>query len=150
MKTTKTTKVGLIFLGVLLVGDVFVTSCLFAADVDTHIAINGVLNCVNVLALLLLALANNKLESQRDDAKKYKDNYFKYFDYQYDRANTKGYYEIKELLNMYWVCKCSDDCVVFIVKVFPYDPADETAKATAKAKAEELLNLITENGTLWQ
>ena len=26
----------------------------------------------------------------------------------------------------------------------------EHAKATAKAKAEELLNLITENGTLWQ
>ncbi len=94
--------------------------------------------------------AKNQLESQHDDAKKYKDNYFKYFDYQYDVANAKGHYEIEELPDMYWVYKCSDDCVVFIVKVFPYDPADETAKATAKSKAEELLNLITENGTLWQ
>ena len=137
--------------------DVFTTACCFTSDVSIHTSINRALNCVNVLLLLLLSFCNNKLEIQRaelkdvcDDAKKYKDNYFKYLGHQYDITNTHGYYEIEELPDMYCVYKCSDDCVVFIVKVFPYNPADETAKVAAKAKAEELLYLITENGKLWK
>lgn len=156
-KLPKGEKVWLIILGIVLAFEVFVAAVNFAAGADIYTSINGVLNCVNVGLLFLLALVKGRLVKQRDELKakceelqEYKDNYFKYYDYKYALDNTHGHYGIVEWNNGFIVHKYCDDCSNFIVKIFNFDPADEDSKATAKSKAEELLNLITEGGTLWQ
>lgn len=150
MGTTKSTKVWLIAIGFLLVLDVFTTVNCFASGVSIHTSLNGVLNCVNLGILLWFMLYNNRLELRNKELQMYKDNILKYHGFQFDKANENGSYEIIDWGNAYIVAKSSDDCFVFFVKVFPFDPSDENSEAEAKSKAEELLNLITENGKLWQ
>lgn len=164
-KLPKGEKVWLIILGIVLAFDVFVTAVCFAVGADIHTSLNGVLNCVNVGLMFLLALINSRLKKQRDELKakceelqEYKDNDERYYPSQYDETNSHGHYIITEFSDCYWVIKRTEAhihipdcwCTNFIVKVFNFDPADEDSKATAKSKAEELLNLITEGGTLWQ
>lgn len=156
-KLPKGEKVWLIILGIVLALDVFATAICFAVGADIHTSLNGVLNCVNVGLMFLLALVNSRLKKQRDELKakckelqEYKDNDERCRNIQYDLDNTHGYYLIEDMTTGYWVIKNSPDCCVFIVKIFNCDPADEQSRATAKSKAEELLNLITEGGALWQ
>ncbi len=148
-KFTKGQKTVLIMFALLALLDVF---CLIhsIADHDTWQIVSNSLLTVNTLAVCCAYCGYIQAVRQRDEAKDYKDIFFKYYDFQYDINNTRGCYGIHRYSDRYLVYKKCDYICVFIVKVFPYDPADETAKATAKSKAEELLNLITENGTMWQ
>lgn len=153
----KTIKVMSILIGVVLIFDLFCMGVCVSAGLPFMTTVNYSVSLFNGLLLIWIIFNHIKLVKQREELKakceelqEYKDNDERYRNIQYDLDNTHGYYYIEDMTNGYWVVKSSPDCCVFIVKVFNFDPADEDSKATAKSKAEELLNLITEGGTLWQ
>lgn len=156
MKLTKVEKATLIMFAVVALFDICCLIGCIAINDKLGITLNTI-STFNVLAVCLIYYGHIKVVKQRDELKtkceelqEYKDNYFKYYDYKYALDNTHGYYDIVEWDNGFMIHKYCDDCTNFIVKVFNFDPADEDSKATAKSKAEDLLNLITEGGTLWQ
>ena len=156
MKLTKIEKATLIMFAVVVLFDLGCCIYCIATNDKLGLYLNGIWT-INVLAVGLIYYNQIKVKKQRDELKakceelqEYKDTYFKYYDYKYAQDNKHGHYGIEELTDCYWVHKYCDDCTNFIVKIFNYDPADEQSRATAKSKAEELLNLITEGGTLWQ
>lgn len=156
MKLTKVEKATLIMFAVVALFDIGCCIYCIATNNKLGLYLNGIWT-INVIAVGLIYYDQIKVKKQRDELKakceelqEFKDNDDRYRNIQYDLDNTHGYYLIEDMTTGYWVIKNSPDCCVFIVKIFNYDPADETAKAAAKSKAEELLNLITEGGTLWQ
>lgn len=117
---------------------------------DTFGVFLYILWIVNVLSVCWVYYNYIQIRKRCKELQGYDDDAFKYFDYQYDQDNIRGHYGIQELEDAYWVHKYCDDCVLFIVKVFKFNPTDDNSKAEAESKAKELLNLITEVGTLWR
>ena len=117
---------------------------------DTFGVFLYILWIVNVLSVCWVYYDYIQTRKRCKELQGYDDVAFKYLDYKYDQDKTRGHYGIQELEDAYWVHKYCDDCVLFIVKVFKFDPTDDNSKAEAESKAKELLNLITEGGTLWR
>lgn len=150
-------KVWLIILGIVLVFDVFCLIASIALNRGMTAIVANSMSTFNMALLCWIYYQHTKVVMQRNELQAkcaalqvYANAHFKYMDNRYDWQNRHGRYGIIGCVDCFIVEKYCEDCTTFFVKVFKFDPADEDGKATAKSKAEELLNLITENGKLWQ
>lgn len=152
MGTTKFTKLQKATLAMFVLVVLLDMFCLIHCIVigDTFGIFLYLLWIVNIISICWVYYDYIQIKKQHNELQKYHDDFYKYYDYKYAIDNTHGHYGIEEFGDIYFVHKSCDDGINFIVKVFKFDTADENSKAEAKAKAEELLNLITEGGTLWR